>query len=1324
LVQQLVNEVAGMPGALPLLSFALYEMYRHFAQRYVESEKAKELIKREITWEDYESLDGGVQKALTRRATEEYERLAKDDEGKPLKKSEARACKTMLRWVMLRMVTLDGGEIARRRVFESELEHVDGKNNAHCQLVIQRFVDARLLVKAEEYVEPAHDALILNWEKLREWIEEEKENLILRDRLIPAVRDWEQGTAQIQSANWALWLWCSLGDLINFVIEQGMRLERFQQSVIKAIVRSIRLQPENNKQQKSADYLWHNNSRLEQLRGFLYSRKSWLNAAEIKFVRQSVIRKGRNRIIWETVSFVVFIAIVYLGCKAWWEENQTKIGKVRVLRESAEGNLVTNRQIEAAINILKAERTLSSIWWQLDPHLETQVKSTLYKILYATQERNRLQLDRGSLYEVVFNPNPHQEQLATIGEGGTVRLWNSKGDELAPLITEQKGVYSVAFRYDSKKPDSTVLATAGADGKVKFWDIQQDGSSTSCAIDSANKDNSHCSIKTIDLANGNKEIDIDDVEFSADGKLLAIVEHDLNSEDHHVKLWNLVEQKGKEIQAYTLEETKDSPSTPLGKENVYQDIAFMPPTKKIQGNNSNVLATVGEGDVVKLWNVTSGKKHGEINTQQLGEINTQQLGEINTQQGYVYSVTFNKDGILMTGGADGKVKRWRIEPQDNTQSNTSQQVIFTPDALDRIETKQKNVYAVAVSPKDKLATIGEDDVVQLWDNNGKFIHDKIQPLEGSLSDSKTRSVAFRPDGERLATIGGDNTIRLWDTAGKRIRRFGDVPEQMENVVFSPDGKLLATVGTRRADNAQDKEKNILRLWDAGTGEDIDSVVSPFNFKSLVFLPDPPKKQPLPGQPIAAIKDDGTVYILFSDPKNYFRFAKKNGTLIALEAGKFYQDYLSKNKIERLTFSANFTYEGIIYTPTPNEKDKSKQLIQLRRSGNNRPVDLRLENPGSMALSADGQRFAIARTDGVVQLWNTDKLFANTNTFSNKPDIELQTQQGNITGLAFYPSDNDRLVTGGADGTVRLWDLSRNKPTQLPLLRDGELKTATASANGNRLATLSKEGILNLWDAKDGTPVEQLNQHQKRLEQAKTITLSSTGKYIAIICKDGSVSLWDTEKDNFTKFIPANPNNQVRSIEFAPDNARLVAIRKMGGIEVWKLSEDGQLSQDLDKQANQPISLLNTNRERLNNEQDIVSASFNPKNSSDLTTLYADTTVLATLGKDGTVKLWNAKDECIRTFKTDQKEPRIIAFSPDGTRLATGAAEDDKTEGTVRVWDTKGRQIQQFGVGLGDVKSMNFSNDAQKLAIIAKKECPQQDTNQGVSEKRCGEEDMS
>ena len=1314
LVSQMIEQVLGMPGALPLLSFTLDELYQ----------RAKDTPSKRITQEHYNEL-GGVVKALTTRANQEYE--IKEDEDK----SAGELRQEMMKLLMLRMVSLQGGQLAKRPVPLSELEYPKWgcrhKNATEQIKKVREQLEAekcRLIVTGKEYTEPAHDALILHWDKLREWIEQEKDNLVLHNRLIIAVQDWQEREHQKQKNPIVLVL-NPVGYALGCVTEQLMRFGFWNFQLRNRILQWLnpltllghiksQINPQTTAVPTSAagklgGHLWHNEPRLEQLRKFLYAKNSWLNASETEFVRRSVIWKGTWNFFWSILGWVILIIIYALAAWALFEGRKAQIKSAEALRESAEANLKSERQLDAALDILKAQKTLDSIWdWEIPPEVRSSVQGTFFKLFYGTQERNRLQLDRGSVYKVVYNPNPQQEQLATVGKGDTVRLWNSKGDELAPLITDQKSVYSVAFRYDPNKPDRTLLATGGADGTVKFWDIQKDGSSTSCAISSVNKNNPPCSIETIDLAKGKKNIDIDDIEFSADGTLLAIIEHNFDSQDHHVKLCERTEEKGKTTyNCLPTKESEDQKNVSLGQENVYPDIAFMPQEIKIQGKNSTVLATVVKNDVVKLWNVTSGKK----------------LGEINTQQGYVYSVAFNNDGILMTGGADGTVKRWQIKTPDS-----SNKVEIVPTTPQEIKTDQtKNVYSITVGHDGKLATVGENEIVQRWNSNGNPINPPIQPLEGSLSDSKTRSVAFRPDGERLATIGGDNTIRLWDTAGKRIRRFNKVPEQIENVVFSPDGKLLATVGTRPGSNSQEK-KNIIRLWDAGSGEEIDyddAAPSNVKIKSLVFLPKPPNNQQLPWQPIAAINEDGIVGILFSNLNNFQLVRERvketvvegkvvretvienckleeNCKLYYRTAGQFYPNYGSI-KIENLTFSANFNYEALIYTDTKN-KDDSRKLIKLKKKY--LPV---VENASSVALSGDGQRFAMAKIDGVVQVWDTDKLLANLNTFPDKPDIELQTQQDNIAGLAFYPSDNDRLVTGGADGTVRLWDLSRNKPTQLPLLRDGELKTATASADGQRLATLSNEGILKLWDVEGGTLkaspllVNQLNESKQELKEAETIALSSTGKYIAIIEKDGSVLLWNTEKDNRADFIPANQNDKAISIEFAPDDTRLVAIRKSGRIEVWKLGEDGQLSQDLDKQANQPIPLLNTNRDRLNNEQDIVSASFNPKNSSALTTLYADTIVLATLGKNGTVKLWNAKDEHIGTFKTDQKEPHIIAFSPDGTRLATGATEGNKTEGTVRVWDTKGKQIRQFGVRLEDVKSITFSNDAQKLAIVAKGE---------------------
>src|SRR4028118_2191066 len=98
LVGKLIDEVGQMPGALPLLSFTLSELYIKLYDRWTKDNATD----RALRIKDYEEL-GGVTGALTRRATEEYEALDEKH-------------RATMRRMMLRMVAIEGGGVARRRV--------------------------------------------------------------------------------------------------------------------------------------------------------------------------------------------------------------------------------------------------------------------------------------------------------------------------------------------------------------------------------------------------------------------------------------------------------------------------------------------------------------------------------------------------------------------------------------------------------------------------------------------------------------------------------------------------------------------------------------------------------------------------------------------------------------------------------------------------------------------------------------------------------------------------------------------------------------------------------------------------------------------------------------------------------------------------------------------------------------------------------------------------------------------------------------------------------------------------------------------------------
>lgn len=114
-------------------------------------------------------------------------------------------------------------------------------------------------------------------------------------------------------------------------------------------------------------------------------------------------------------------------------------------------------------------------------------------------------------------------------------------------------------------------------------------------------------------------------------------------------------------------------------------------------------------------------------------------------------------------------------------------------------------------------------------------------------DSTVVSLAFSPDGKSLASGGRDGLLRLWEVpTGKPLyvkSAYGAVADFMKGktvhataVTFSPDGKLLATgISLPQEGKA---EKDVVRIWDVGTGEPRLSIPAHKNcVGALCFSPD-------------------------------------------------------------------------------------------------------------------------------------------------------------------------------------------------------------------------------------------------------------------------------------------------------------------------------------------------------------------------------------------------------------------------------------------------------------------------------------------------------
>jgi class 3 adenylate cyclase/WD40 repeat protein len=170
LAERIAGDVADQPGALPLLQYSLTELFeRRGSDRLSEADYLR---------------SGGVVGALGRRADDIYQRL--DHAGQ-----EA------ARQVFLRLVTVDeAAQDTRRRVARRELRGLPIETAAVDQ-VLDRYGEHRLLTfdrhptTRAPTVEVAHEALLTHWDRLRGWIDERREDLLLHRRLAEAATEWE-----------------------------------------------------------------------------------------------------------------------------------------------------------------------------------------------------------------------------------------------------------------------------------------------------------------------------------------------------------------------------------------------------------------------------------------------------------------------------------------------------------------------------------------------------------------------------------------------------------------------------------------------------------------------------------------------------------------------------------------------------------------------------------------------------------------------------------------------------------------------------------------------------------------------------------------------------------------------------------------------------------------------------------------------------------------------------------------------------------------------------------------------------------------------------
>jgi WD40 repeat protein/serine/threonine protein kinase/DNA-binding XRE family transcriptional regulator len=773
LTSAMIREVGDQPGALPLLQYALTELF--------EKREGRALTKKA-----YAEI-GGALGALGRRAEEVFTSL--DEAGQ-----------SAARQLFLRLVTLgEGVEDTRRRVLRSELEALATPiSNLQflISIVIESFGKHRLLTFDRDpltrgsTVEVAHEALLREWPRLREWLNESRADVRLQRQLAHAAHEWQNANRDVSF----LLMGARLEQFEGWAASTSMALTQDEGTFLEASIAE--------RQKREAEETARQQRELEAAR----------KLAETE--REAATRlRARNRVIAIAGGIALLLAVL-AGIFGLQSNQNAKQATSRELASAALANLDVDPELSILLALKSIDVSQSA---NTTPVVEAQ--DALHQAIRLSRLEFSLAGHSADVTGIAFSPDGRW--LATSSADGAARLWDVQShEEIAVLAGHEGAVNDLAF-----SPDGKVLATVGDDMTLRLWDLATKqahviptGHTLWVVSVAFNADGTRLvtssrddSVQVWDVATeealltftcGDND-DINDAAFSPDGLLVAMAH-----ESAGVTMWSATSGKP---QLTVLRDGFGSGGLRV------LSTAFSPDSRR--------LLSAHQVGMAKLWNMGTGRVIQTI-----------------YHTGSVFDVTFNPKGTrFATTSQDGTIKIWdtasghELLTLYGSESGVAA-AAFSPDdkylaSVNGAEVKVWNVSptgtqewldidghtgevtGLAYSPDGKrMVTTGSDGQLAVWDaetGSNVFVDRLRRSTRGAAMSLQGASLS--PDGKSLAVIGDDATVRVWDLeTRKEVRLLSGHADLVTIVAYSPDGTHLAT----------GSYDGTARVWDAATGETI------------------------------------------------------------------------------------------------------------------------------------------------------------------------------------------------------------------------------------------------------------------------------------------------------------------------------------------------------------------------------------------------------------------------------------------------------------------------------------------------------------------------
>ena len=145
-------------------------------------------------------------------------------------------------------------------------------------------------------------------------------------------------------------------------------------------------------------------------------------------------------------------------------------------------------------------------------------------------------------------------------------------------------------------------------------------------------------------------------------------------------------------------------------------------------------------------------------------------------------------------------------------------------------------------------------------------------------------------------------------------------------------------------------------------------------------------------------------------------------------------------------------------------------------------------------------------------------------FHSRLDMASQRTRPGTAGpsldVAFSP-DGGRLASVSHDGTLRLWEVATGREIAVAAATALAVEAVAFSPDGRRIATGGDDGTVRLWDAHTGRPLGVCRGHSAAV---RALAFSPDGKWLvsAALPEDDRCRLWDAATATCSRSCPRRP----------------------------------------------------------------------------------------------------------------------------------------------------------------------------------------------------------